>query len=223
MKKISIILLITLFSTAAFAQMRSVRSMGSLKINWYKTGWFLDANAGVRFLGETSPAADMLIRPSINGGIGYFFNEKFALKGRLDAHQFAASYNSKIDNSMSIGASAEAVVRLLQVIKYRRSRDFALNLHAGAGLTALINPSYRESIEDKGFDYEGVLFNADNIGHIVVGITPQFHLNSRVSINLDISHFTQFKQFKTYDTHNGVDAKGVTGVLSTTVGLTFRP
>lgn len=223
MKKISIILLITLITTTVSAQMRPGSSIGKISINWYKTGWFLDANAGVRFLGETSEVAEMKVSPSFNAGLGYFFNDKIGIKGRIDGHQFKTTYGNLEDNSYSVGASAEVMVRLIQVFAHKRARDFALNLHAGAGLTALVNPSYRETVEDNGNDYNGKLFNADNMGHIIVGLTPQYHFNSRVSINLDISHFTQLKQFRTYDTHNAVPAKNVTGVIATTIGLTFRP
>lgn len=224
MKKISLILLITLFSTAAFSQMRSGRSMGSLKINWHKTGWFMDANAGIRLLGETSNFATTDLAWSGNAGLGYFFNEKVAIKGRLDYNQFNASYNGSniIDRSGQAAASLEGVFRLLQIISPKRSRNFALNFHAGAGLTALLNPSLRDAVEAKGGEYKGKLFNADNMGHIIVGLTPQYHLNSRLSINLDVSQFTQFKQNNTYDSHNGVKSKDVTGFVSVSAGLTLR-
>lgn len=223
MKKISILLLLTLITTSVSAQMRPGRSIGKLKINWYKSGWFLEGNGGVRFLGQTSDIAKMQIRPSLNGGVGYFFNEKVGIKGRVDAHQFAATYADKTDLSMSVSGSAEVVLRLIQIFSPRTSRDFALNLHAGSGLSALINPSVRKQVEANGGEYKGKLFNADNVGHVIIGIMPQYHINSRVSINLDVSHFSQFKQNRTYDTHNGVETKAVTGVIGATVGLTFRP
>ncbi|WP_107038672.1 outer membrane beta-barrel protein [Brumimicrobium mesophilum] len=223
MKKISILLLLSIFVFTAKAQTGPQMAMGNLKVNWYKIGWFLDANAGGRFLGQTSDIADMSAGPSFNAGLGYFFNDKIALKGRLDYNQFSASYGNVTDRSGSIAGSAEVMVRLLQVFANKRARDFSLNLHAGAGLTALRNPSYKDFLESKYDDYKGKLFPADNMGHIIVGITPQYHFNSRLSINLDISQFSQFKQHKTYDKHNYVDTKSVTGIVSTTIGLTFRP
>lgn len=219
MKKISLILFITLISTTLSAQ----HGTGELKINWYKSGWFIDGNAGVRFIGEASDQAEMQIRPTLNAGLGHFFNEKIGIKGRLDAHQFSTTYGNTTDLSLGVGASAQVVVRLLQAIKPKLSRSFALNLHAGGGLSAIINPSFRNYVEeDLGQEYDGKLFNADNMGHIIIGLTPQFHLNSRVSVNIDFSHFTQFKQDNTYDTHNQVRSKDITGVIATTVGLTVR-
>src|SRR5690554_5191801 len=38
-------------------------STGKLHMLWYRQGWFIDGNAGVRFLGKTSDAADMKIGP----------------------------------------------------------------------------------------------------------------------------------------------------------------
>lgn len=239
MKKISILLLITLITTTASAQMRSANDIGKLKINWYKTGWFLDANAGGRFLGQTSSFADMGLGPSFNAGIGYFFNDKIAIKGRLDYNQFyadygeATTYNSNfgtpgsgdnIDRSGSVAASAEVMFRLLQVFNPKRSRNFSLNFHVGAGLTTFRNPSYINARESEGVVFDDPFIKGhDDMGHIIVGLTPQYHINSRWSINLDVSQFTQFKQYNTYDTHNEIKSKDVTGLLSTTIGLTFRP
>ncbi|PWH86153.1 hypothetical protein DIT68_06255 [Brumimicrobium oceani] len=196
--------------------------MGSLRINWHKTGWFIDGNAGIRLLGQTSPIADSELAWSANGGLGYFFNKKIAIKGRLDYNQFNAAYNGKLDRSGQAAASLEAMVRLLELISPNYYRKFELNVHAGAGLTALLNPSLRDQVEANGGEYKGKLFNADNMGHIIVGITPQYHINSRMSINLDISQFTQFKQNNTYDSHNGVKSKDVTGFISASAGLTIR-
>ncbi|RYM33023.1 hypothetical protein ERX46_13310 [Brumimicrobium glaciale] len=224
MKRIFIILLITLFSTAAFSQMRSGRSMGSLKINWHKTGWFIDGNAGIRLLGQTSNLATTDLAWSGNAGLGYFFNKKIAIKGRLDYNQFNASYGASnvVDRSGSAAASLEVMVRLLELISPNNYRKFELNIHAGSGLTAIYNPSLKREIEANGGEYKGKLFNADNLGHIIVGLTPQYHLNSRLSLNLDVSQFTQFKQFNTYDSHNGVKSKDVTGFVAISAGLTFR-
>jgi hypothetical protein len=224
MKKIALLLLITLIATTASAQMRPGSTIGKLRIRWYKTGWFLDANAGIRLLGQSSDIATMNIGPSFNAGIGYFFNDKIALKGRIDYNQFATAYGNVLDKSASLSASAEVMVRLLQVFANKRSRHFSLNLHAGVGLTSLRNPSYIDFREDLGPEYDDhFIKNQDDMGHIIVGLTPQYHFNSRLSINLDISHFTQFKQNTTYDTHNAVKANNVTGIISTSIGLTFRP
>lgn len=224
MKKISILLLITLITTTASAQMRSNSEIGKLKINWYKTGWFLDGNAGVRFIGQTSDAATMNVGPSFNAGLGYFFNDKIGIKGRLDYDEFTTVYGGSEDRAASGGASLEVMVRLLQVFNHKRSRDFSLNLHAGSGLSMLVNPNkagFRDMKYVDKLDYSWE--NKDRMGHIIIGLTPQYHINSRLSINLDVSHFTQFKQNYTYDTGSNVRAKDVTGFVTTTVGLTIRP
>ena len=223
MKRFTLILLITLFTTTLSAQMMRQNLSGSLQINWHKTGWFIDGNAGIRALGETSNLATNGLGLSGNAGLGYFFNETFALKGRLDYNQFKASYGDKIDRSGSASASLEGVVRLLQLFSNKKSRNFALNLHAGAGITSLRNPSLIDYREKVGIVSNTFLIKEqDDMGHIIVGITPQYHLNSRLSINLDISQFTQFKQDFTYDSHNSIDSKSITGIVSVTAGLTIR-
>lgn len=224
MKKITILILLTTYFFTANAQSGAGKAQNNSNVNWFKTGLFIDINGGGRFLGETSSIASMSAGPSFNAGLGYFFNDKIAIKGRLDYNQFKATYNGVIDKSYSVGASAEVVARLLQVFAETKSRSFSLNMHLGAGLTTLRNPSYIDFRKETGIpDSEKFITNQDDMGHIIVGLTPQFHISPKWSINLDVSHFSQFNQGVTYDTDNLIPSKKVTGIISTTVGLTFRP
>lgn len=220
MKKITLLLLLSIITFYSQSQ----TSVNNNSVNWFKTGLFLDANAGVRFLGETSTIATMSPGTSINAGLGYFFNDKIGVRGRIDYNQFTAKYNGIIDKSYSVGASAEVMLRLLQILAEKKSRNFSINLHAGAGITTLRNPSYIKFRKETGIaDSEKFITNQDDMGHLIVGITPQFHLNEKWSINLDFSHFTHFNQGVTYDTDNLIASKKVTGIINTTIGLTFRP
>ncbi|WP_107038669.1 outer membrane beta-barrel protein [Brumimicrobium mesophilum] len=224
MKKTAILLLLSVIAFSAVAQSGRENSNSNNSVNWHKTGLFLDLNAGARYLGETSAIAEMSAGQSFNAGLGYYFNDIIGVKGRLDYNQFKATYNGVIDRSFSVGASAEVMLRLIQLLGEKKSRKFSLNFHAGAGLTTLRNPSFIDFRKENGIaDSEKFITNQDDIGHIILGLTPQFHLNQKWSINLDVSHFTQFSQGVTYDTDNLISSKNVTGIISTTVGLTFRP
>lgn len=199
-------------------------STGKLHMLWYRQGWFIDGNAGVRFLGKTSDAADMKIGPTFNAGLGYLVNEKFGLKGRIDYNKIVTTSATQEDIQNSFALSLEGVVKLIQVFGEERPRDFALILHGGAGLTAMFNPELREAVENdpnREFNDPGIK-GTDDMFHVVIGITPQYHFNSKVSLNLDVSQFIQFKQFRTYDFSNAVKADGPTGLLGVSLGLTIR-
>jgi len=227
MKHFILFILIVLFSTTVYSQRTQGGSVGVIKVNWYKQGWFLDGNVGARFLGKTSSTAEMSTGLSMNGGIGYVFNEFIGAKGRLDYNGYKVSpgHLTNVSNkSHSISLSAEAVVKLLQLIGPTKARDYALNFHAGFGITSLFNPEYNRYVtNDLGRKLDDPFIKgADDMFHIVLGINPQFHLSSKVSVNLDLSHFIQFKQHRTYDTFNGIRADGVTGVMGITLGMTYR-
>jgi hypothetical protein len=226
MKQFILILLVTAFSSSLYSQRSQGSSIGVIKVNWYKKGWFLDGNIGARFMGKTSSDADMFPGLSMNGGIGYVFNEYIGIKGRMDYNGFkVSSVLSDTDNkSHSLSFSTEAVVKLLQLVGPTKARDFSLNFHTGIGFTTLFNPDFRKYYMDElGREFnDPFIKGSDDIFHVIVGITPQYHLNSKFSINLDISQLIQFKQHRTYDTFNKELANGVTGVMGITVGMSFR-
>lgn len=198
-------------------------STGKLNMLWYRQGWFIDGNAGVRLLGKTSDAADMKIGPTFNAGLGYLINEKFGLKGRVDYNKIVTTSSMQEDVQNSFALSLEGVVKLIQVFGEERPRDFALILHGGAGITAMFNPEWRDNQRDANIPFEGPgLKGTDDMFHVVIGITPQYHFNSKVSLNLDVSQFIQFKQNRTYDFSNATPADGPTGLLGVSLGLTIR-
>lgn len=220
MKKGILILFTVVVTTSLFAQNSS---QGILKYNWFNQGWFFDVNAGTRLLGKTSEQANMKPGFTSNTGAGYLFNEKFGVKGRVDYHNFQTTGGTP-STSHSIGVSVEGIANLIQIIGERKARKFSLVLHGGVGVATLFNPKWKQSvIDDPNRELNDGGFNGNNeLFHIIVGITPQYHINSILSLNLDVSHFTQFRQYNTYDTFNAEKADGVTGVLGLSLGLTFR-
>lgn len=222
MRKFSLILVALFLTTTLFAQ-RGYKSGGTFKFNWFNQGWFFDGNIGIRTLGKTSDIAKVNAGVTLNGGIGYMFNEKFGLKGRADYHNFKTT-GGMSSTSHSVGLSIEGIASLVQIIGGRKARQFSLNLHGGLGLTSLFNPEYIRYVKDDlGREFnDPFIKGSDDIFHLIVGITPQYNINSKISIQLDISNFIQFKQHRTYDTFNAVRADGVTGVLGFSLGMTYR-
>ena len=172
MKKALLILLAVFLTTGLFAQKKYRPQGGTFKFNWFNQGLFFDGNIGMRALGQTSKHADMNIGLTANGGIGYLFNEKFGLKGRIDYHNFKTTGGTS-STSHSIGASAEGIANLIQIMGGRKARKFSLSLHAGVGLTTLFNPEWRQFYRDElGKEFTDPGFKgADDIFHIIVGIT----------------------------------------------------
>ncbi|PKR79933.1 hypothetical protein CW751_12685 [Brumimicrobium salinarum] len=223
MKKIIIISLTLFFSSFVFSQHKSTNAK-HLNVNWHKVGWFLEANGGMRLLGKTSEQADMKPGLSLTGGVGYFINEQFGVRGRLDYQGFNTETVNSSNSSYSIGLSAEALLRTLNAFGGVKNRAFEVVAHGGIGGNSLINPELRDYVRnDLGKEFEdGGFKGTDDMFHIVIGATPEYHFNSKLSLNLDISHFIQFGQHRTYDVFSKELADGPTGVFVTSLGLTVR-
>ncbi|HLV43008.1 MAG TPA: outer membrane beta-barrel protein [Brumimicrobium sp.] len=224
MKALLSFFLCAFLSINAFAQDLSHSSQGKIKFNWFRTGVFIDGNAGIRLLGETSSQADMDPGLTLNAGMGYFFNKKVGMKGRIDYHQFPMTRGNGSSTSYSVGLSLEAVANLLQVFGPEKARKFSFLAHGGAGLTSLINPEFKKHYEEvlgKEFN-DPLIKGGDEMFHIILGVTPQYHFKSKFSLNLDISQFIQFNQHRTYDTFSAELAKTATGVFGASLGLTIR-
>jgi hypothetical protein len=63
----------------------------------------------------------------------------------------------------------------------------------------------------------------DDMGHIILGLSPQYHLNGRVSINLDLTTFILVKQDFTFDNYNGIQHEGLGNLSALSFGITIRP
>lgn len=236
MKKATLILFTLLLTTTLLGQAQDkredseekepeVNAHGPIDINWYNKGVFFDLNGGIRVLKETANSSNLKIRPTFNAGIGYLFNEKFGIKGRLDYHNYATDSGPMDALAHSVSLSAEGVMNLMQVIGGQDiSRDLALTLHVGVGLTTMFKPEYIRYFKDElGREFnDPAIKGADDIFHVIVGISPEYHINSRISINLDISQFFQFKQYKSFDRNNAAVTNKPVGVFGATLGVTYR-
>ncbi len=200
---------------------------GSIETSWYNLYWFYDVNVGTRLLGSTSNFTDLSAGLNMNAGIGYIFSEKFGLKGRIDHHRF--SFTPGIEGAANAKGGAfslsfEGLTNILSYFQSNRFSNFRLNLHGGAGLTSYANRSYKEFRDelDKPFDDPAIDGN-DDMGHIILGLTPQYHINGRCSIQLDFSSFFLIKQDYTFDRYNHEKQQGIGYISALSLGFTFRP
>ena len=199
---------------------------GKLKTSWYKIYWFYELNAGVRMLGSTSNHSSLGSGINANASMGYLFSEKFGLKGRIDYHsfRFTTGLSNPIAKGTAASISLEAMTNLLAFTSSQRFSSFRLNLHGGAGWTTYANHSFKQYRKEHGLSMDDPAINGnDDMGHIIFGLSPQYHFNGRVSINLDLTTFILVKQDFTFDNYNGIQHEGLGNLSALSFGITIRP
>lgn len=199
---------------------------GKVKTNWYKIGWFADLNGGIRILGANSNKTSLGAGFNGNAGAGFFLTDKFGIKGRIDYNTFKFTpgiAGNPEANGRMLSLSLEATSDLLPFTSGSKIRDWRIELHGGFGFSTFRNLNfvdYRESIP--GYEFDDPVFKArDDMGHMIIGITPQYHINGRWSIQFDFSSFFYFKQDYTFDRVESLN--GVGSMLTSSLGIVFRP
>ena len=167
----------------------------------------LDVNVGGRFGGAVADSVpNYKVSPGIHadGGVRYQLNELISIRGGLSYDGFKTSrdkmYESDTanleDNSSLISGSIEAVVNLKK-LKFMSfiPEKIGLNFHAGLGLSTMSNSNVKKFNTDNNITPSdpGLKGNDDMI-NIVFGLTPQYKLNDKISINLDLSTKLLVKQ-----------------------------
>jgi OOP family OmpA-OmpF porin len=168
----------------------------------------LDVNVGGRFGGAVSDDSltNYKVSPGIHadGGVRYQLNELISIRGGLSYDGFKTSRDklgdldtaNLTDNSLLISGTIEAVVNLKK-LKFMSfiPEKMGLNFHAGLGLSTMSNSNVKKFNTDNNITPSdpGLKGNDDMI-NIVFGLTPQYKLNDKISINLDLSTKLLVKQ-----------------------------
>jgi OOP family OmpA-OmpF porin len=168
----------------------------------------LDVNVGGRFGGAVSDDSltNYKVSPGIHadGGVRYQLNELISIRGGLSYDGFKTSRDklndldtaNLTDNSSLISGTIEAVVNLKK-LKFMSfiPEKIGLNFHAGLGLSTMSNSNLKKFNTDNNITPSdpGLKGNDDMI-NIVFGLTPQYKLNDKISINLDLSTKLLVKQ-----------------------------
>jgi OmpA-OmpF porin, OOP family len=187
----------------------------------------LDLNVGGRFGGAISDSINggdkAKVSPGIhvNGGVRYQLSELISLRGGISYDGFKTTWGTlTADNAGLISGSIEAVVNLnkLKFMSFMPEK-IGLNFHAGAGLSTMSNPSFKEGRE---FTDPGMKGNDDMI-NIVLGLTPQYKLNDKISINLDLSTKLLLKQslYVNASQNSSVNDK-MGNIFNVAVGATYK-
>lgn len=202
---------------------------GPIETSWYRLGWFVDGNLGIRMFGATSEAADLGLGLSGNAGLGYLFSDAFGLKGRIDYNRytFTPGIGGEVEaRGTAVSVSFEAFTEIIALTtKSRQLSDWRILLHGGIGYTTFANKSFKDDRLEQDPDYfqDPYIKGNDDMANIIVGVTPQYHISGRWSVNLDISSFFLIKQDFTLDNYNGERFNGIGNITNASIGLTFRP
>jgi OOP family OmpA-OmpF porin len=163
----------------------------------------IDVNVGGRFGGAVDTINNYKVSPGIHvdGGVRYQLNELISIRGGLSYDGFKTTGNitsdsTSTDNSSLISGTIEAVVNLKK-LKFMSfiPEKIGLNFHAGLGLSTMSNSNVKKFNTDNNITPSdpGLKGNDDMI-NIVFGLTPQYKLNDKISINLDLSTKLLVKQ-----------------------------
>ena len=201
----------------------------------------LDLNVGGRFGGAVADDSlvsmmNYKVSPGIHvdGGVRYQLNELISIRGGISYDGFKTSRDkmgdsdtvlSLTDNSSLISGSIEAVVNLKK-IKFMSfiPEKIGLNFHAGLGLSTMSNSNVKKFNSDYNITPSdpGLKGNDDMI-NIVFGLTPQYKLNDKISINLDLSTKLLVKQ--SLYVNPGQDSRlneTMGNIFNVAVGVTYK-
>lgn len=226
--KNTITLVITFLMAFSFVSMgQYTPKASSISVDWFRSPWTVEGNIGTRALGVVSEGVDNGLGLALNGGFGYNFSDVFSMKGRMDfyTNPHSPGFNGA-DNSTtnSLALSLLANVNLAGFGNKTKPSDWVVNLYAGAGLTTSWNADFKEFYRDNVGDFNDPLIKGnDDMGHIVVGLNPQYYLTSRFALSLDVSYFTLMSQKNAYDYTSRLDEGQLGNALTVGLGFVWRP
>lgn len=145
------------------------------------------------------------------GAFRYMINDFWGFKFDYGYDQFRTGSNPEIGTD-SHRISVQGVYNLGRKLKFGEFSDGYFNtlLHGGMGYTAL------QSVQRGG---------TDNIGNVIVGITPQVWISQSFAVTIDASYIFNFTQHYDFDGNypNGSPAgNSFTGNMFTlSAGVTF--
>ena len=173
--------------------------------------WSIEAQAGI-----TKPARPMAsgekMKPDFfqgDLGVRYMINELFGLKAAAGINNFEGSGSSNFKSQL-LRADLQGVVNAGSLLGFRNwTNTFNVLAHGGIGYGQL-----------KG--KKPVKTETDDLGYLVVGITPQLRLSNHFALTADASIYGNFKQNLTLDGTGRTHTRGFNGnYFNTSIGLTY--
>lgn len=181
--------------------------------------WSIDINGGL-----TKPSSPMT--PGYQGdtffglvhadaGVRYMFNNKFGIKADFGYDYMKSGEDSNYFRTTHYRASLQGVANLGRIMNFEEwTRTFGLQAHMGAGYSWM----------EPGKDLPTNIYEKDQMGHVLLGLTGQVRLGNRVALNADFTMVNTVRQNYTFDGNSMIDAndRGFNGTFyNATLGLSF--
>jgi OOP family OmpA-OmpF porin len=140
-----------------------------------------------------------------NGHIRYMQNNIFGWK--LDAAYDNFNFTNGASNTQKLRFSIESAMNLTNVLHLNDvSNRVGLLGHYGFGYTAMWNVPYTSTSPAHVFKFNKG--SVDEMGHIIMGLTPQFKVNNQLSLNADLAFLLHIRQNRQFDFANPVPTIG---------------
>jgi OOP family OmpA-OmpF porin len=140
-----------------------------------------------------------------NGHIRYMQNNIFGWK--LDAAYDNFNFTNGASNTQKLRFSVESAMNLTNVLHLNDiSNRVGLLGHYGFGYTAMWNVPYTSTSPAHIFKFNKG--SVDEMGHLIMGLTPQFKVNNQLSLNADLAFLLHIRQNRKFDFANPVPMSG---------------
>lgn len=199
--KRTLLLLVAFLSVASFTA--TAQEAKSAEFNQ----WYIDAGIGLTKPYKDSAPGYYSPTPGFFAGeIGarYMFNEYFGLKALIGYNQFSDAKDSKEYKTTYMRYNVEAVANLGNMLNFSTfTQKIGLLGHVGGGIATL--------------NYDAADNNEKAING-VAGLTVQYKLNDKISINADGSVMANAMQDRTFD---GMASGSKGAIFNGTVGVSY--
>jgi OOP family OmpA-OmpF porin len=177
----------------------------------------LSIDGGVGFnnsiLPFTSGYSNSYFNPfNLNIGARKMFNNKFGFKVDFGYDYLSESGKSLKFNTHYVRTSFQGVANLATILQFNTfTQKFGLLAHGGAGFSSMLAKN-RQLVKE-----------TDEMVHLIFGLTPQYKVNEKIALNIDISMIQNFKQHYTFDynAHNPANARRGS-LANLTVGISYK-
>jgi OOP family OmpA-OmpF porin len=146
----------------------------------------LSIDGGVGFnnsiLPFTSGYSNSYFNPfNLNIGARKMFNNKFGFKVDFGYDYLSESGKSLKFNTHYVRTSFQGVANLATILQFNTfTQKFGLLVHGGAGFSSMLAEN-RKLIKE-----------TDEMVHLIFGLTPQYKVNEKIALNIDISMIQKY-------------------------------
>jgi len=147
---------------------------------------------------------------SVRVGGRYMFNNVFGAAWVIGYDNISANKNSLAFETHNVSSTLQAYASLTNLLNFSEFTDkFGLLIHTGAGLSGL-------------FGKINNVKKHDNVISFVGGVTPQYKVNDKLSINLDLGFNLNLMQTRSFDLAGRSSTPGLANNFGyATVGFSF--